>query len=78
MLTTHTQVTHESETQRQYPRFNMPSYASLNGKEYEVKNLSTGSTALLNVKAGFARGNKISIDLKLPFSEFFLGITLSA
>ena len=76
--TIHTQITHESETQRQYPRFNMPSRVSLNGKEYEVKNLSTGGVALLNVEKGFARKNKISIDLKLPFSEFFLGITLSA
>ena len=76
--TIHTQITHESETQRQYPRFNMPSRASLNGKEYEVKNLSTGGVALLNVGEGFARKDKISIDLKLPFSEFFLGITLSA
>ncbi len=76
--TVHTQVTHESETQRQYPRFSLPSRVFLNGKEYDVKNLSTGGIALFNVEKSFTPGKEISLDLKMPFSAFFLGITLSA
>jgi alginate biosynthesis protein Alg44 len=72
------QITHESETQRQYPRFPLPARAIVNGKEYEVKNLSMGGVALSNVKESFAPGKKISMDLKLIFSTFSLGITLNA
>lgn len=71
-------ITHESETQRQYPRFSMPARAILNGKEYEVKNISAGGIALRNVGDLYARGKKMTLELKLPFSAFSLSATLTA
>jgi alginate biosynthesis protein Alg44 len=70
-------ITHESETQRQYPRFSMPARALLNGKEYEVKNLSAGGIALRNVGDLYARGKQATLELKLPFSAFSLSTPLT-
>jgi alginate biosynthesis protein Alg44 len=72
------QITHESETQRQYPRFSLPSRVVLNGKEYSLKNLSAGGAALQGVNDGLAKGKQVSVELRLPFSAFSLGIALKA
>lgn len=74
----HAQISHESETQRQYPRFSLPSRGLLNGKECIIKNLSAGGAALCKVEGSFSRGKKIAIDLVLPFKGFSLGTTLNA
>jgi alginate biosynthesis protein Alg44 len=74
----HPQITHESETQRQYPRLPLPSRAVMNGKEFEIKNLSAGGVAICGVGAGSARGKPIAFDLKLPFKGFFLSVGMNA
>jgi mannuronan synthase len=71
-------ITHESETQRQHPRFPLPSLAIVSGREYTVKNLSSGGIALLGVATGLARGKQISLELKLPFRGFSFGMKLDA
>jgi alginate biosynthesis protein Alg44 len=72
------QVVHESETQRQHARFSMPSRALLNGKEYEVKDLSSGGISLRRFDGDFKKGRQILLELKLPFSKFSFGLTLEA
>ena len=72
------QISHESETQRQYPRFSLPSHASLNGKECAVENLSAGGVALRDVNEGFAKGKQISLELKFPFSSFSFSLPVKA
>ena len=72
------QISHESETQRQYPRFSLPSRALLNGKEYTVENLSAGGVALRGVSESLAKGKQLSIELKFPFSSFSFGLPLKA
>lgn len=71
------QVSHESETQRQYPRFALPARVTLNGKEYAVKNLSTGGVAVRGIE-GLGKGKQVSLELKLPFSSFSFGLQLRA
>lgn len=71
------QISHESETQRQYPRFSLPSRVTLNGKDYAVKNLSTGGVALRGAE-GLAKGKQVALELSFPFSAFSFGIPLRA
>jgi alginate biosynthesis protein Alg44 len=72
------QITHESETQRQYPRFSLPSRVVFSGKEYNVKNLSVGGIAVSDVAEAPAGGKQLSLTLKFPFNSFSLGIPLTA
>lgn len=73
-----TQITHESETQRQYPRFAMPARVTLATKDYAVKNLSVGGCALTGVEEAPARGKTLTLGLKLAFGGFALGVPLNA
>ena len=72
------QVTHESETQRQHVRFFIPSRALLDGKEYDVRDLSPGGIALRGVKGDFAKGKVLAIELRLPFESFGFTMRLDA
>jgi len=72
------QIAHESETQRQYPRLSLPARVILNGKEYAVKNLSAGGIAVSGAEGSFAAGKRLSLDLKLLFAGFWLGVPLAA
>lgn len=72
------QVTHESETQRQHVRFLVPSRAAVEGREYEVKDLSPGGIALKGVKGELPKGKIIPVELKLPFDSFGFSMKLDA
>jgi mannuronan synthase len=72
------QVTHESETQRQFVRFIVPSRVLLDGKEYEVRDISTGGIALRGVNREIAKGQIVRLELKLPFEGFNFAIALDA
>lgn len=72
------QVSHESETQRQYPRLALPARAVVNGKRYEVTNLSTGGIAIKIPEGSFARGAAVAIELQLSFGTFSFNLPLEA
>jgi mannuronan synthase len=72
------QIVHESETQRQHARFSLPARVICAGKEYEMKDLSSGGIALRNFEGNLARGKQVPMDLKLPFGAFSLGLNLTA
>jgi alginate biosynthesis protein Alg44 len=75
---TKSQISHESETQRQHPRFLLPSQVLLNGKQYAVKNLSAGGIAISDVGANVARGSQVTLELRFQFSAFSFGVPLTA
>lgn len=75
---TDVQVVHESETQRQHVRLSIPGRALLQGKKYEVRNLSAGGIALEGVAGSLAPGTIIHLDLMLPFNGFSLVMGVEA
>ncbi|MEZ0226296.1 MAG: PilZ domain-containing protein [Alphaproteobacteria bacterium] len=72
------QVTHESEVQRQHVRLALPARAFLEGKEYEVKDISCGGIALRNVKGSFPKGKNLLLDVRFVFDGFSFDIRLNA
>ncbi len=72
------QVTHESETQRQFVRFTVPSRALLDGKEFDVRDLSTGGISLSGVNKEIPKGKILRIELKMPFDAFSFTLPLDA
>lgn len=72
------QIVHESETQRQFVRLQLPATAEINSQKYSVKDLSSGGMALRNVENNFQKGNLIDLTLILPFSGFSLDVDLKA
>lgn len=72
------QIIHESEAQRQHVRIAMPARAYINGKPYEVKDLSSGGIALTGASGQYTRGQVVAVRLELPFNNFMLGSELTA
>lgn len=71
-------IVHESETQRQFVRLPVPAKAGFDGQSYDVKDLSSGGIALLDVKQAVREGQTLKISLYLPFSTFSMMIDLDA
>lgn len=70
------QIVHESETQRQFIRLQLPAHVEINGARYDVKDLSTAGLALRNIDKDFKKGQSHAINLFLPFADFTLDIDL--
>lgn len=68
-------IVHESESQRQFIRVQLPAQAELNGKTYKIKDLSAGGLSLLDIE-DFPVEDKVSFRLILPFADFEIFIDL--
>ncbi len=72
------QIVHESEAQRQHVRVPLPAKAEVDGREYDVKDLSSGGVAIRGIAGKFTRGQPMKLRLRLPFSTFSMDVNLSA
>lgn len=72
------QVVHESETQRQHTRLPIPARARLEGKEYALKDLTPRGLALRDVEGAFNKGQRIALELQLPFNAFSFNLKCEA
>lgn len=72
------QIVHESETQRQFVRLQMPAQISFNNVRYSIKDLSSGGLGIFNLDPAPKKGEKLEFELILPFMDFALDITLKA
>ena len=70
------QIIHESETQRQFVRLQLPATAKIGDNRLTVKDLSSGGLALRDVGKAFKKGQILDMTLILPFAEFSLDIDL--
>lgn len=71
-------VVHESETQRQYVRLPVPAQVTVDGKEYDVRDLSSGGLAIDKVENQIEIGKRLLLTLTLPFTAFSLDISIEA
>lgn len=71
-------IIHESETQRQFIRLQLPAHADINGNRYTVNDLSSGGMSVRDAGKVFQTGNILDIVLVLPFADFALDIDLKA
>jgi alginate biosynthesis protein Alg44 len=71
-------VVHESETQRQHVRLPLPARVAIGGKEYDIKDLSSGGVGIKDITGTYARGQRVPLGLKLPFGAFSLDIKLES
>lgn len=72
------QIVHESETQRQHVRVQVPARAELDGRVYMVKDLSVSGLSLENVDTVYADGAQLQMVMSVPFESFSLNVTLKA
>ncbi len=73
------QVVHESETQRQYIRLQLPASALIDGNRISIKDLSSGGMALRDIDTkAFKKNQKIELILILPFADFTIDLDLKA
>ncbi len=75
---TKAQIVHESEAQRQHVRIPLPAKAEIDGKAYDVKDLSAGGLSVRGITGKYARGQAIKVLLQLPFGGFSMDVSLSA
>lgn len=78
MSTPSPQIVHESETQRQYIRLQLPAMAEIEGLKLTVKDLSSGGMALKDIGNDLKKGHVHNIKLTLPFADFTLDIEVKA
>jgi len=72
------QITHESETQRQFIRLQLPAMVKINDNRFTIKDLSSGGMAIRDIGKDFKKGQNLDIILILPFADFSLDIELKA
>jgi alginate biosynthesis protein Alg44 len=72
------QIVHESETQRQHVRLPLPAHAEIGGREYDIKDLSSGGVGVKDIEGNYTRGQHLPLRLKLPFGTFALDVTFEA
>lgn len=72
------QIVHESETQRQFVRLQLPAMVHIGDKRFTVKDLSSGGLAIRDVENNINKGDSLDLTLILPFADFALDIDLKA
>lgn len=72
------QIVHESETQRQYIRLNLPAQIETGGERFDVKDISSGGLAIRNANDNFKANQIIEFVLHFPFADFDLDMELKA
>ena len=70
-------LVHESETQRQYVRVELPAKARIDGEEYIVTNISSAGLSIEDIDK-VSPGKQFPIVLILPFHGFSLDLDLDA
>jgi alginate biosynthesis protein Alg44 len=78
MTQTPPQIVHESETQRQHVRLQLPAMVDIQGIKYHVKDLSSGGVAVRDIDVDITPGKQTRLSLLLPFNDFTLDVTVSA
>lgn len=68
------QIIHESETQRQFIRLQLPAMVDVKEQRFTVKDLSSGGMAIRDIDHHFSKGDLIETKLILPFADFSLDI----
>jgi len=66
------EIVHESEAQRQHVRVNLPVKASVNGKSYNVKDISAGGIQFIAVPDKYKKNDTFTCALSFPFQGFDL------
>ncbi len=77
-MTNPAQIVHESETQRQFVRLQLPATTDIKGQRYTVKDLSSGGMAIRDIDKAVSKGEVIFLTLILPFPDFALDIEIKA
>jgi alginate biosynthesis protein Alg44 len=73
------QIVHESETQRQYIRLQLPASVEIDGTRYSLKDLSAGGLALRDIDTKeFKKSQRSDLKLILPFADFTIDLDLKA
>lgn len=78
MVVQSNQIVHESETQRQFVRLQMPAQIQMDNVRYNIKDLSSGGLGIKDLLPTSKKGKTLDIDLILPFVNFSLDINLKA
>ncbi len=72
------QIVHESETQRQHVRVQIPARAEIAGRGYMVKDLSVSGASIEGVETPYIDGAQINLTIMVPFESFSLNVSLKA
>ncbi|MCF8495057.1 MAG: PilZ domain-containing protein [Alphaproteobacteria bacterium] len=72
------QIVHESETQRQHVRVGIPAIVRLNGREYQVKDLSVGGVSLADMGDIYRSRQNLNLQLVFRFTDFGFTLDLKA
>jgi len=75
-MTNSPQIVHESETQRQFIRLQLPAMATIDGTRFTVKDLSSGGMAIRDIGTSYKKGDIKQILLTLPFGDFSLDVEI--
>ena len=70
------QILHENEAQRQHIRVEIPAQATINGKDYEVHDVSVGGLRVKNVSGSFKKNQTFDCALTFPFEGFMLQVNI--
>jgi mannuronan synthase len=70
------QLVHESETQRQYVRVDIPARARIKDAEYPVHNISAGGICIVDKENSYRTGSTFEFFLIAPFQSFALDVPL--
>lgn len=71
-------IVHESETQRQFVRLQLPAMADIKGNRFTVRDLSSGGMAIKDINKSAIKGEILDVSLMLPFADFSLDIEIKA
>lgn len=72
------QIVHESETQRQHVRVQIPARAEIASRTYMVKDLSVSGASIEGVDTPYIDGAQFNLTLTVPFESFSLNVSLKA
>jgi len=71
-----TQVVHESESQRQHVRLQVAARAEIQGKFYQVRDMSSGGLRVQGIEKSLEPGTQTDIKLEVPFEGFALKLDM--
>ncbi len=72
------QIVHESETQRQHARFEIPACVQIEGQLHTVTDLSAGGLKIKDIEELYQIGQRVSLLLILKFNDFSITLDLQA
>jgi len=72
-----TKLVHESETQRQFVRVHLPARITIDHKNYDVTDLSSGGLSFKDPENTYRKGQVFELLLVLPFPSFSMDVSLN-